>query len=464
MNTSMRWSIRNQILVPLVAIQALAVTAIAIAAATLASRQSERQIISRLSEVIDTLGHASIPYTAGVLNQMQGLSGAHFVAYADDGRVLETTLPAFRELPPALRAIPVAAHLDSLGTSPSVLVDGTRYFAIPLRSSAGSRGASLLVLYPETSWGQARWAAALPPLLLGIGSLAMMVLITSWVAHRISTRIRRVQQHVARIASGDLEGFYPGRRGDEVQDLASSINLMCNQLKQQQVTIRQSERARLLAQLAAGLAHQLRNSLTGARMSVQLHAKRFPPREGDQTLDVALRQLAITEEQVRGLLSLGRVERQPRAPCELDRLLAEVAFLVDPSCQHAKVQLRHLPGTGPMQVIADEAGLRAAVLNLTLNAVEAAGPGGEVELAASARDGAVTIDVSDTGPGPPRELAETLLEPFVTSKPEGVGLGLALAHRVAVEHGGRLSWTRDDEKTHFRLTLPNQNGTDEEPR
>jgi signal transduction histidine kinase len=460
----MRWSIRNQILVPLVAIQALAVTAIAITSATLASRQTERQVISRLSGVIDTLGHASIPYTASVLNQMRGLSGAHFAAYGDDGHVLESTLPAFRELPPSLRAIPVATHLNSLGASPTVTVDGVRYFAVPLRSRAPSRGGSLMVLYPETSWGQARWAAALPPLVLGAASLAMMIFFTSWIAHRISERIRRVQKHVARIAAGDFEGFDPGRASDEVQDLASSVNLMCDQLKQQQQTIRQSERARLLAQLAAGLAHQLRNSLTGARMSVQLHAKRFPPPSGDQTLEVALRQLAMTEEQVKGLLSLGRIEQPPHAPCDLDRLLSEVIFLVNPSCQHARVVLRHYRTADPIEVMADEAGLRAAVLNLTLNAVEAAGPGGQVDLGACSQHGTVTIAVSDTGPGPPPQVVETLLEPFVTSKPEGVGLGLALAHRVAVEHRGRLSWTRDGERTHFRLTLPLFNGTGEEPR
>jgi signal transduction histidine kinase len=454
----MLWSIRNQILLPLIAIQSAAVATVTVTAATLAARRSEHQIVGRLNSVIDTVGHSNFPYTPSVLTKMRGLSGAHFAAFTDDGRVTDATLPSLKALPGRLRAVRPTDRLDSLGESSTLSLDGTRYFAVPLRTSLGPGSPSLLVLYPETSWRQAKWEAATPPLALGVGSLGLVVAVTSWIAHRISRRIRGLQRQVARIAAGDFEGFEPGPSGDEVQDLAGSIDRMCAQLKQMQQTIRQSERTRLLAQLAAGLAHQMRNALTGARLSVQLHAKRFPPKDGDETLDVALRQLAITEEQVKGLLSLGRVEPQPHAQCELGRLLGEVALLVRPSCHHAKVHLRHQVGVDPLHVIADEAGLRAAVLNLAMNAVEAAGPGGEVDLEASTDHAEVTIEVSDTGPGPPREVAENLLDPFVTSKPEGVGLGLAVAQRVAVEHGGRLTWQRNGARTRFCMTLPKLNG------
>jgi signal transduction histidine kinase len=460
----MFWSIRNQILVPLIAIQTAAVATVAVTAATLATRRSEQQIVGRLNSVIDTVGHSNFPIALGVLTKMRGLSGAHFAVFTDDGRVTDATLPSIKALPPAVHAVRPVDRLDSLGESAALLLDGTRYFAVPLRTSLGPGAPSLLMLYPETSWRQAKWEAATPPLALGLGTLGFVAAVTSWIAHRISKRIRELQQQVARIAAGDFEGFEPGPPGDEVQDLAGSIHRMCTQLKQMQQTIRQSERTRLLAQLAAGLAHQLRNSLTGARLSIQLHAKRFPPQKGDETLDVALRQLALTEEHVKGLLSLGRVERQPHAPCELGQLLGDVALLVKPCCHHAHVQLRRRGGDDPLHVIADQAALRAAVLNLTMNAVEAAGPGGEVDIGASTNRGDVTIEVSDTGPGPPREVSENLLDPFVTSKPEGVGLGLAVAERVAAEHGGRLSWRRDGDRTRFCMTLPNQSGTVQESR
>ena len=161
----MRLSIRNQILIPLIAIQAVAVTAITLATATLAARRSEREIVARLNGVIDTLGHANFPYTASVLARMRGLSGAHFVAYTEDGRVTEASLPAPRR---ALRRPcgPSGRRRASTRSASRRRPSSGRH---PLLRRAaprvgGPRDTSLLVLYPETSWRQARWEAAMPPL------------------------------------------------------------------------------------------------------------------------------------------------------------------------------------------------------------------------------------------------------------------------------------------------------------
>ena len=112
-----------------------------------------------------------------------------------------------------MRAIRPMDRLDSLGESPTVPPGRHPLFRRAAQDvRAGQRDSSLLVLYPETSWRQARWEAATPPLAVGLGTLGLMAAVTSWIAHRISVRIRKVQQQVARIAAGDFEGFDPGRQ------------------------------------------------------------------------------------------------------------------------------------------------------------------------------------------------------------------------------------------------------------
>ncbi len=450
----MRWSIRNQILLPILGIQGAAIVAISLATATLAARRGEEQVVARLGAVVDVLRHANFPFTRNVLERMKGLSGAEFVAYDLEGRIAETSLSRRDALPATRDGLTRVADLDAFGESPRLAIGGQSYLAALLPPPVGSRGGHLLILYPEASWRQARRHAATPPLVLGGIALLIMMAVTGWIAVWIGRRIRALGDQVARIAGGDFEGIDPGPHRDEVADLVRSIDAMCIQLSEMRQAIRLSERTRLLAQLAAGLAHQLRNSLTGARMSLQLHGRRCSEAGRDQSLNVALRQLSMTEEQVKGLLSLGRVEDRPPVRCALGKLLGEIALLVGPACEHVKVAFEVENRDDSPEVTAEEPALRAAVLNMTLNAIEAAGRDGSVWLSATLEGGEARIEVRDTGPGPPPDLADSLFEPFATSKPEGVGLGLALAHEVARRHGGKLSWDRPGGLTRFVLTLP----------
>jgi signal transduction histidine kinase len=425
----MRGSIRDRILIPLLLVQALAVAVTAVVAAALAAGRVEREVGGRLDGVVEALGRSNFPLTSGILEKMRGLSGAHFVACDPDGRVIASTLPGRIDLPSTLRSLPSRPRLEPLGRSPATSIDGAGYFAAAIHSSSGPERPSLLVLYPEAAWTRARWEAAVPPLAIGLASLVPMALVTGWVAHRLSARLRSVQGQVAAIAAGDFATLEADGVHDEVSDLVDSVNRMASQLEELREAIRRSERAGVLAQLAAGLTHQLRNAATGARMAVQLHARRCEQAGSDGSLDVALRQLSLCEGQLKGLLALGRREPANISECDASHLVAEVASLVEPASRHGRVDLRQRSDDG-LALVGDPGAIRAALLNLALNAIEAAGP------------------------GPPDALRTSLFEPFVTSKPEGVGLGLALARRVAVDHGGALDWSREGGITRFRLTLP----------
>jgi len=455
----MRRSIRQQILIPLVAIQTVAVAAITVVGVGLAARRSERQSVERLGAVIDVLARSNFPLTSGVLSRMHGLSGAHFVVKDDEGRTTAASDPKFGEEPLDVAMITATGGPESPSWRDwsKLLIAGRPYFGAAISASGpvSVGGSTLLVLYPESSWRDAFQDFAVAPVVLGIAALALMVLASLWFAGRISRRVHRLQVQVARIADGEFGELEPGGVHDEIQDLARSVNLMSAQLREMRRTIVRSERTHLLAQMAAGFAHQLRNTLTGARLGIQLHAKRRPAAAGDSSLGVALRQLTLAEEQVRALLTLGRLERRPPRSCDLGDLIRDLESLLEPTFHHARVTLESFVPRQPTTVEIDEPSVRAAILNLAWNAIDAAGPGGRVQFHLMGGGEGTIIEVADSGPGPPGGLRASLFDPFVTGKPEGVGLGLALARHVAEAHRGSLDWRRSDGWTRFRLTLPN---------
>jgi signal transduction histidine kinase len=138
----------------------------------------------------------------------------------------------------------------------------------------------------------------------------------------------------------------------------------------------------------------------------------------------------------------------------LPALVDELVQLVGPACRHRKVDLV-LDASAPVRLQADEEQLRHLLLNLVLNAMEAVPPGGQVRIVSRVAEGAVTIAIEDSGPGPPAEVAERLFEPFSTGKSEGIGLGLAVARQIAEAHGGSLDFSSAG-GTCFTVRLPLQ--------
>jgi C4-dicarboxylate-specific signal transduction histidine kinase len=132
----------------------------------------------------------------------------------------------------------------------------------------------------------------------------------------------------------------------------------------------------------------------------------------------------------------------------------EASTLLAPTFEHAGVHLTIQHMTQPLFVPTALADLRDAILNLVLNALEAVGANGGVEVSTSLDGSNAVIHVVDTGCGPTPDVKDALFDPFITTKPEGVGLGLALAHRVVIAAGGRLFWDRCDGRTRFIVELP----------
>lgn len=457
----MRWTIRLQLLLPLFILLLGVFIGISAWTGYASARRARQQIETDMRGVAQHLGEAKYRVNNWMLPWMKSLSGADFILVdvreivPSDSSLGPTTLPRLpTELPPAEY---VVEDWHDLRLSPPIELAGTSYLCagVQLRQGGEVYGTAY-ILYPEQLWRDALWGAIQPSLVLGvIGSVASLVLAVV-VSGRLARRVQSLERRTRLIAQGDFSPMPLPRRNDELRDLSQSINRMAEQLAKLQETIKQTERLRLLGQVSGGLAHQLRNSVTGARLAVQLHARKCDANGDGEALDVALRQLDLVEANLKRFLDLGRPDPLRREPCDLPAILGEVVTLLQPQCQHAHTELRWQQPEAKLQALGDPGQLRHMFLNVIGNAIEAAGPGGwvEVKLQRSAGQDAIVVEVVDSGPGPPAEIAERLFQPFVTGKREGVGLGLAVARQAAEAHGGRLDWRREADCTCFRIELP----------
>ena len=454
----MRFSIRYQLLLPLLALM-LGLVGASTWSAWSSGQRARRQIEKQIDDIAETVHAVPVPLDNRTLRLMKKLSGAEFLLcdekrqpIRDDDNELIATLTEVPAALPSPSEHPMQ-HFDK-----PVKVGKAYYLCGGLPLGQGPRpGAILYILYPESLWQEAVWEALRPALLLGIVGSVISVLLSVLLTQHLTARIQEMERRTRLIAEGDFSPMPLPSRNDELRDLGRSVNEMAQRLTQFQETSRQTERLRLLGQVSGGLAHQLRNGVAGARLAVQLHAQDCPSTltEDVESLRVALRQLSLVEMHLKKFLDLGKAIELQRQPCKLEVILRDTAELVCPQCRHAHIDLRiAAPETPTIDMIGDAAQLSNLFLNVITNALEAAGPGGWVEVRwGMASQQRAFVEVRDSGPGPTPEVAARLFEPFVTGKREGVGLGLAVARQVAEAHGGSIGWASEAGCTCFRIEL-----------
>ncbi|HET8541875.1 MAG TPA: ATP-binding protein [Anaeromyxobacter sp.] len=291
-----------------------------------------------------------------------------------------------------------------------------------------------------------RWTAAL---LLG-----MPLLVAGIVAHlsRSVTRpLARLSAGAAAVASGDLDGRIDVDTPDEFGSLAAEFNRMTAALKHHQERLVEAEKLAGVGRLAAAVAHEINNPL-----QVIIGYLSFNRGVRDRRL---AEQLAAAEAEalrckgiVDGLLELAR---PPLVPARVDlRALCEDAAAGVRAAVQARAARLSVDGVGLAR--GDGPKLRQVVFNLMKNAVEAAGPAGDVDVRIGLRgEEHVEVAVRDSGPGIPAEAKNRLFEPFFSTKSSGTGLGLAVSRAIALAHGGDID-VRNGEPAGavFTLRLP----------
>jgi signal transduction histidine kinase len=460
----MRWPIRNQIMLPLLAAAVVSLTAVGVINAVLAERRTCAHVEQQLRQVISVLTTSSFPLTNSVLRQMRDLSDAEFVLVDASGGAVASTLPTSTALPE--RSVTRQIEDVQLGSSDEIA--GRWYFHTVMKLPVGAstmRSGTLHVLFPQDEYRRAWREAFLPSLIVGLGTTLLLATVAYALAKRMGRTIGRLREEVLRIAHGDFRAAELPAVDDEIRDLSVAVNRTAAMLAEYEQQVRQSEQMRTLTVLGASIAHQLRNAVTGCRMALDLHDAACPAKEGNECLEVAGRQLRLMESQLQRFLRIGkRPTKLESREVEVGNLIEELLPLVRPAGQHAGVSLDCRIAAAALTIQGDEEALSQVMLNLLLNAIEAAQQNaiesptrGSVEIDVRLSDDdtdSVAIEIRDSGAGPSESVAASLFEPFVTSKAEGAGLGLAVAREIVEAHGGTIDWKRENGMTRFCVEIP----------
>jgi two-component system nitrogen regulation sensor histidine kinase NtrY len=274
-------------------------------------------------------------------------------------------------------------------------------------------------------------------------------------AHRISRPIRRLTAGLSAVAAGDLEHRVESDRWDEVGSAIAAFNNMADQLHHSRERLVYVTRLETWQALARKMAHEIKNSLTPIRLTMEEISARYSSEDHSgflqQATGIVVDEVTGLERRVRAFTELGSEPPISPKPIDVNHLLEErVAFL---RSSHPEVHYDLRLANDCPQAMADEDLIKGVLTNLLENAAQA---GATTVLGVTSTDhGRVQIEVHDSGPGLSQLARSTLFEPTISFKRGGMGLGLSIARKSAVLSGGEIELVKGElGGAGFRVLLP----------
>jgi PAS domain S-box-containing protein len=256
-------------------------------------------------------------------------------------------------------------------------------------------------------------------------------------------KIRELAGHLSRADGEASDVILAGR--DVTGELALAVR------------VRRSEHLAAVGTLAAGLAHEIRNPLNGARLHLTYMDRALQRNQSGEEVSEAIGVVAAEIDRLSALVSefldFARPDELDRRPSSIQELCQRAMMQVDPDPSTTKLSLE-LPKT-PILAEIDSAKMTRVLVNLLNNAIESvsAAGGGHVLLRGYREPRQAVLEVHDDGPGLPSPAAP-IFDAFYSTKPGGTGLGLAIAHRIVSDHLGSIDFESRPGQTTFRVTVP----------
>jgi signal transduction histidine kinase len=249
---------------------------------------------------------------------------------------------------------------------------------------------------------------------------------------------------------------YERRQRKRIEETAVQLARLNRQLSDAFEQLHRSERLSTLGELAAGLAHEIRNPLGSVEGALRIVSRPQLPDETRQEFST----LALSEaERLKGLVSsfldFARSPASHRIPTSSQHLLISIERLVAETASMSGVKVHTQAHAELPEILVDPQQIKQVLLNLALNAIQAMPNGGNLILEAKVDGQVVIFEVQDEGVGIAEENIGKIFDPFYTTRPNGTGLGLSIAKRIVTEHGGRIQVRRNSHRgMSFSIELP----------
>jgi signal transduction histidine kinase len=285
-------------------------------------------------------------------------------------------------------------------------------------------------------------------------------LLGSWLISRSLARpLKELTGAMAVVGAGQLGHPIRVSSRDEIGELARAFGRMTENLERTQAQLVQSEKLASIGEMAAAVAHGLRNPLASLRAAAQMVRRHPAAPSSAEHLDAIMEEVDRLDRRISHLLSFSRPAPFHPMRESVPRLIDGLLPAFSQPLREQRVQFDlDIPPTLP-EVRVDPVQLEQALLEIVSNALDAMPEGGRLRIRAASAGpdttpAEVTIEIADTGPGIPESVLPSVCEPFFTTRPEGTGLGLAIAKRYVEQNGGALEIVSRPGATTVRVRLP----------
>lgn len=303
---------------------------------------------------------------------------------------------------------------------------------------AATKHGELVIVYTPEVVSREKSEALRPFVIMAFAGLGLVAVFGYLTAQAVARPLERLAEQTRTLPAVEVARVGGGR---ELDHLVDAMNRMLAE-------VRRAERLAVMGRMAAGVAHEIRNPLSSMKMTVQMLKEGAPDPEPYSLLLREIERLELTAAELVGVSQPLRKER-----VKLDTVVGEVLELMRRQLEHLSIRVEQRFAPAP-EVEVDVARFKRCVMNLVLNGAQAMPSGGPIRVGVSTRDGRVRLEVSDEGPGVPPDVGDRVFEPFVTTKQDGVGLGLALTKRIVEDHGGSIGFEPAKRGTTFWIELP----------